>query len=92
MVHRGGRGGRGAFTKKQYIRRELRKKGGGAWTVCSFKNGFGNKEGGVFLRGGSGVDIPVHTKRNIFKDMQPCLCILTELQTFTRMSNNLQSI
>ena len=28
VVHRGGRGGRGAFTKNQYIRGALRKKGG----------------------------------------------------------------
>ena len=39
---------------------ELCKKGG-AWTVCRFKEGLGEKEGVVFLAGGGrGVDTPMH--------------------------------
>ena len=36
----------------------LTKSLGRAWTVYIFKRGFGQKEGGMFLRG---VDIPMHT-------------------------------
>ena len=31
---------------------------GGAWAVCRFKRGLGEKEGVVFLRG---VETPMHT-------------------------------
>ena len=34
----------------------------GVWTICRFKGGGGvGKKKGVFLRGGGGVDTPMHT-------------------------------
>ena len=48
VVHRGGRGGRGAFTKKQYIRRELRKKGGGLGQFAALRMVLAIKKGECF--------------------------------------------
>ena len=45
---------RGGFTKNRYRGDDCLKRtgGGGAWTVCRFKEGLGKKEGGG---GGGGV-------------------------------------
>ena len=48
---------------KSKYREGIAKKGG-AETVYRFKEGLGWKEGVVFLRGGGGVDTPMH---NMFR-------------------------
>ena len=45
--------------EKPIYRGGLSKKGG-AWTVCRYKGGLGEKEGVVLLGGGRGVDTPMH--------------------------------
>ena len=40
--------------ENQYIEVGLPKGGGGAWTVCWFKEGLGKKEGGGAFDGGGG--------------------------------------
>ena len=46
----GGREGGGGYIEGG----RLTKKGGGTWTVCWFKGGLGQKEGGGVFEGGGG--------------------------------------
>ena len=55
------RDGGGGGHKKLVYRGDCLKRGGGAWTVCRFKEGLGKKEEcGVFERW-RGVDTPMYT-------------------------------
>ena len=57
----------GGLTEK-LIRREvcikLGGRGGGSWTVCRFKRGFGKKEGGCVYEC-DGVDTSIHSMKSV---------------------------
>ena len=50
---------RGGLMKNQYMGGGCLTEGGGAWTVCRFKGGLGEKEGGSVFEGG--IDTLMHT-------------------------------
>ena len=54
VLRDGGGGGGGGGHKKPVYRGDCLKRGGGAWTVCRFKEGLGKKEEGSVFEGGEG--------------------------------------